>query len=112
MFPRFSRLLKRGVLTSSRSLSYPRVPLTSPIPNLESPARAENTRQQLEALEKWNVEDSRFPPTTITQLENGLRVASQEAFGQHSTIGGKLMLSEVLGSQVVEEEVLVVKTVG
>lgn len=27
--------------------------------------------------------------TRITKLENGLKVASQEAFGQYSTIGGK-----------------------
>ena len=90
MFPRLTRVLKCGVLTPSRALSYPQVPLTSPIPDLEAPVRAENTRQHLEALEKWNVEDSRFPPTAITQLDNGLRVASQEAFGQYSTIGGRL----------------------
>ncbi len=26
--------------------------------------------------------------TSITTLENGLRVASQEAYGQYSTVGG------------------------
>ena len=25
----------------------------------------------------------------VTELENGLRVASQEAFGQYSTVGGE-----------------------
>lgn len=81
MIPRFP-LLKCGVTSLSRALSYPQVPLTSPLPDLKVPVRTDSGSQS------WKVEDSNFPPTTVTSLENGLQVASQEAFGQSSIVGG------------------------
>ena len=60
-----------------RSLSYPRTSLKQPVgdPGLASRSRS---RPIL-------VHDA---PTEITVLDNGLRVATQAAFGQYCTIGG------------------------
>ena len=94
MFQRLSRVRvarssRYGILTPARALSYPQEPLTSPISELKVPARAKVTEHQLETLDSWNPADSSSPPTNITQLENGLRVASQEAFGQYTAVGGR-----------------------
>ena len=60
-----------------RRLSYPQEPLNQAIPGLvEGPAHT--------ATEKDFLSDCK-----ITTLENGLRVASQEAYGQYSTVGGE-----------------------
>lgn len=65
-----------------RNLSYPNDPLTQPI--------------DLEALRDPSVQRPATSPhsseTQVTRLENGLRVASQEAFGQYSTLGGEEMV--------------------
>jgi len=69
------------LLVPRRMLSYPNEPLTQAIdlPMLREPG-----------LQSGAV-PSHSSETHITRLENGLRVASQEAFGQYSTIGGKLI---------------------
>ena len=33
------------------------------------------------------------PGTQVTTLENGIKVASEESFGQFSTVGGKYIIS-------------------
>ncbi|GCC17040.1 hypothetical protein chiPu_0022464, partial [Chiloscyllium punctatum] len=61
----------------SRSFSssgYPAVPLSAPLPNLPIPIFATVSGQH-----KYE--------TRITVLENGLRVASQDKFGQFCTVG-------------------------
>ena len=60
-----------------RSLSYPKVPLSEPLPQFEG------DKQHL------LYDPARATPTQITQLENGLTVASESALGQLSTIGGE-----------------------
>jgi processing peptidase subunit alpha len=68
--------------TLSRGLAgYPSEPLTHPI-DVETPLRDAGSADRLaQSLSTGGKE------TRITRLENGLRVASQEAFGQYSTIG-------------------------
>ena len=61
------------LLLLARCLSYPSQPLTEA---LSLPEVAQSPRPLIST------------PTSITRLSNGLRVASQEAFGQYSTIGG------------------------
>lgn len=60
------------LLLLARCLSYPSQPLTEA---LSLPEVARSPRPLVST------------PTSITRLSNGLRVASQEAFGQYSTIG-------------------------
>lgn len=74
------------LLVPRRMLSYPNEPLTQAIdlPQLREPG------VQVGAVPSHSSE------THITRLENGLRVASQEAFGQYSTIGGKLIRRETV----------------
>lgn len=65
-----------------RNLSYPNDPLTQPI---DVEALRDPSVQRL-------VQSATSPhssETRLTRLENGLRVASQEAFGQYSTLGGE-----------------------
>lgn len=64
-----------------RTLSYPREPLDQPIAGLVEPS---NVGRGESASNKDFLSNSR-----ITTLGNGLRVASQEGFGQYSTIGGE-----------------------
>lgn len=60
-----------------RRLSYPQEPLDQAIPGLvEGPAHT--------VAKKDFLSDCK-----ITTLENGMRVASQEAYGQYSTVGGE-----------------------
>lgn len=75
MFPKLAKRIpwKPGHF---RRLSYPVQPLSEPIPLAGSTIAREKAK-------------SHSSDTKITYLENGLRVASQEAFGQYSTIGGK-----------------------
>ena len=74
--------------TLSRGLAgYPSEPLTHPI-DVETPPRDAGSADRLaQSLSTGGKE------TRITRLENGLRVASQEAFGQYCTIGGELARS-------------------
>uniref|UniRef100_A0A8C5AS17 Alpha-MPP n=2 Tax=Gadus morhua TaxID=8049 RepID=A0A8C5AS17_GADMO len=58
----------------SGSGGYPNIPLSSPLPGVPSPTFA-----SVDGLEKSE--------TRITTLENGLRVASQNKFGQFCTVG-------------------------
>lgn len=72
-----------GLLAPRRALSYPRQPLTEPVPGLAGQSGPSRPVGRARGKEE----------TRITRLENGLRVASQEAFGQHSTIGGTYVRS-------------------
>lgn len=68
--------------------SYPVEPLDKPIPGLaipnqDSPCTASRAKDFLSECQ-------------ITTLENGLRVASQEAFGQYSTVGGQCLTPGVV----------------
>lgn len=54
-------------------------PMNVPIPGLPEYEKSDQSKQGKGCL----------APTHISTLENGLRVASQEAFGQYSTVGGK-----------------------
>ena len=64
------------------SLSYPREPLTEPITGLSVPTASS-------AVQRHQIDKASLAEVRVTELENGLRVASQEAFGQYSTIGSK-----------------------
>lgn len=64
---------RRGFSSGS---AYPRVPLSSPLPGVPEPVFA-----TVDGQEKFE--------TKVTTLENGLRVASQNKFGQFCTVGGK-----------------------
>lgn len=66
-----------------RTLSYPNDPLTQAI---DVAALRDPAIQQL--AQCATVPHS--SETKVTKLENGLRVASQEAFGQYSTVGGEV----------------------
>lgn len=82
------RLAKdRAILTllPRRSLSYPREPLTQPVSGLPSSSSSSASHAQ----QRDHIESAALAETKVTELENGLRVASQEAFGQYSTIGGE-----------------------
>ncbi|XP_038637763.1 mitochondrial-processing peptidase subunit alpha isoform X2 [Scyliorhinus canicula] len=57
-----------------RSCGYPAVPLSSPLPNLPRPVFAKSSGH-----DKYE--------TRISVLDNGLRVASQDKFGQFCTVG-------------------------
>lgn len=56
--------------------AYPSVPLSSPLPGAPTPVFATVSGQ-----EKFE--------TKVTTLDNGLRVASQNKFGQFCTVGSK-----------------------
>ncbi|XP_045879844.1 mitochondrial-processing peptidase subunit alpha isoform X1 [Meles meles] len=62
---------RRGFSSGS---AYPRVPLSSPLPGVPEPVFA-----TVDGQEKFE--------TKVTTLENGLRVASQNKFGQFCTVG-------------------------
>ncbi len=73
-----SRLLLRSVCGHSkgaRGLCYPSVPLNEPIGGINHKFASPDTV-------------GHSSKTSITTLTNGLRVASQESFGQYSTVGG------------------------
>ena len=65
-----------------RTFNYPNEPLTQAIDVTSSrhPDAATRPGQSVSPHSK---------ETRVTRLDNGLRVASQEAFGQYSTIGGE-----------------------
>ena len=65
-----------------KASGYPTAPLTEPLDLATPPRDAGSLAESLAGGGK---------EARITQLENGLRVASQEAFGQYSTIGGELV---------------------
>ncbi|XP_063791887.1 mitochondrial-processing peptidase subunit alpha [Pseudophryne corroboree] len=72
------RIRRYGVPTyrrySSSSNTYPSIPLTSSLPGVPKPVFA-----RVDGQEKFE--------TKVTTLENGLRVASQNKFGQFCTVG-------------------------
>ncbi|XP_038637762.1 mitochondrial-processing peptidase subunit alpha isoform X1 [Scyliorhinus canicula] len=73
---RWSQIRRCG-LPASRPFSscgYPAVPLSSPLPNLPRPVFAKSSGH-----DKYE--------TRISVLDNGLRVASQDKFGQFCTVG-------------------------
>ena len=70
MFPRS----KTGLL---RRLSYPRIPLNEPIPQFKDPSSHPS------------VDVSSKRATRVTQLSNGLRVASESTIGSFCTLKGK-----------------------
>lgn len=73
----------RGLELWRRFSSYPMEPLDRPIPGLANPDQGapDTANRRKEYLD-----------CKITRLDNGLRVASQEAFGQYSTVGGGWMV--------------------
>ncbi len=76
------RFFRRRTLEFVRRLSYPSEPLTQPVP---VPGLADLSVSSAGVTTgKDFLEDCQ-----VTRLENGLRVASQEAFGQYSTVGGE-----------------------
>ena len=82
MLSSFSRkFLCPPALRCVRRLSYPQEPLNQPLAGLAETSEENPSRK----AEKDFLSDCQ-----ITKLENGLRVASQEAFGQYSTVGGDL----------------------
>ncbi|XP_044161568.1 LOW QUALITY PROTEIN: mitochondrial-processing peptidase subunit alpha [Bufo gargarizans] len=58
----------------SSGTTYPSIPLTAPLPGVPKPVFA-----RVDGQEKYE--------TKVTTLENGLRVASQNKFGQFCTVG-------------------------
>lgn len=56
--------------------AYPSIPLSSPLPGVPKPIFA-----SVDGQEKFE--------TKVTTLDNGLRVASQNKFGQFCTVGSK-----------------------
>ncbi|XP_068925296.1 mitochondrial-processing peptidase subunit alpha isoform X2 [Petaurus breviceps papuanus] len=74
----WGRSRMRFGLTASRRFSsgsaYPNIPLSSPLPGVPKPVFA-----TVDGQEKFE--------TKVTTLENGLRVASQNKFGQFCTVG-------------------------
>lgn len=56
--------------------AYPNIPLSCPLPGVPKPVFA-----TVDGQEKFE--------TKVTTLENGLRVASQNKFGQFCTVGSK-----------------------
>lgn len=65
-----------------RTFSYPKEPLTQAI-DVTASRHPDAATQPGQSVSPYSKE------TRVTKLENGLRVASQEAFGQYSTIGGE-----------------------
>ena len=72
-----ARLSRRADL-QIRSLSYPRISLTQPVNVKETTINSRNRPTVVQNT-----------PTEVTVLGNGLRVATQAAFGQYCTIGGQ-----------------------
>ena len=72
---------RSGLELCRRLSSYPQEPLDRPIPGLANPNQG---GPDTASRTKDVMSDCR-----VTRLDNGLRVASQEAFGQYSTIGGE-----------------------
>ncbi|XP_017551085.1 mitochondrial-processing peptidase subunit alpha [Pygocentrus nattereri] len=76
-FRRWGRVQRLGVAACrqySSSSGYPNVSLSSPLPGIPKPLFA-------------SVDGQEKHETRITTLENGLRVASQNKFGQFCTVG-------------------------
>lgn len=82
--PRLARVSGCRRVLAQRYLSYPNDPLTHAI---DVAALRHPSVQPLVQSATGTVPHS--SETRLTRLENGLRVASQEAFGQYSTIGGE-----------------------
>ena len=75
----FRKPIERLRVPLARWRSYPTEPLTQPpaaLKDAQWPAKASNVSPQQY-------------PTRITTLDNGLKVASQNAYGQFCTIGGE-----------------------
>ncbi|XP_073397159.1 mitochondrial-processing peptidase subunit alpha isoform X2 [Dendrobates tinctorius] len=71
------RILRYGLPAYRRFSSgstYPTIPLTAPLPGVPKPVFA-----RVDGQEKYE--------TKVTTLENGLRIASQNKFGQFCTVG-------------------------
>lgn len=65
----------------SSSIAYPNIPLSLPLPGVPKPVFA-----TVDGQEKFE--------TKVTTLDNGLRVASQNKFGQFCTVGSKCLPSQ------------------
>lgn len=61
---------------------YPNISLSNPLPGIPKPVFA-----SVDGQEKYE--------TRITTLENGLKVASQNKFGQFCTVGSKLQWGQI-----------------
>ena len=66
-------------LEGARALSYVAEPLTHPVAGLKGEGEGSRRETGKDFLGQCQ----------ISRLENGLRVASQEAYGQYSTVGGE-----------------------
>ena len=91
---RFLRLPRSSnrLVVPRRTLSYPNDPLTQAID--VAALRDEPAAQR---IAQCATVPSHSGETQVTKLGNGLRVASQEAFGQYSTVGGKVRARGGLG---------------
>ena len=81
------------LLPRRRSLSYPREPLTQPVSDLPPSVPSSSSASSHAQQRRDHIERASLAETRVTELENGLRVASQEAFGQYSTIGGEYFVN-------------------
>lgn len=59
-------------------------PLNHPLPNMPAPP------PEMVSGTEWQSRHDHV--THVTTLENGIKVASEDSFGQFSTVGGKLNL--------------------
>ena len=59
-------------------------PLNHPLPNMPAPP------PEMVSGTEWQSRHDHV--THVTTLENGIKVASEDSFGQFSTVGGKLKL--------------------
>ena len=63
-----------------RNLCYPSIPLTEPVGSLQS------------SLINRDIANHSSGKTSITSLDCGLRIATEESFGQYCTVGGMLCI--------------------
>ena len=80
---RVARGHRSKLVVPRRTLSYPNDPLTQAI-DVATPRDPAATQRLAQCASGPHSSE-----TQVTTLENGLRVASQEAFGQYSTVGGE-----------------------
>lgn len=87
-FHRTSRHAARKRLLSNGTIP----PLNEPLPNMPS-----SPPHMISGTEAWQNRHDHV--THVTTLENGIKVASEDSFGQFSTVGGKFQTSQ---SRIIE----------
>lgn len=95
-FRRTSRHALRKRLFSNGAIP----PLNEPLPNLTAPP------PDMVCDAEWQNQHDHV--THVTTLENGIKVASEDSFGQFSTVGGKFRISHVVNliSEITSESVI------